>query len=51
MAFATAVSFIWKGLFLEEFSISFFIIWVIAYMFKDRIDSGFYIIFYQYLYC
>ncbi|MBQ9786754.1 MAG: hypothetical protein IJW33_01110 [Lentisphaeria bacterium] len=40
MAFATAVSFIWKGLFLEEFSISFFIIWVIAYMFKDRIKSS-----------
>lgn len=40
MAFATAVSFIWKGLFLEEFSISFFVIWVIAYMFKDRIKSS-----------
>ena len=40
MAFATAVSFIWKGLFLEEFSLSFFIVWVIAYMFKDRIKSS-----------
>ena len=40
MAFATAVSFIWKGLFLEEFSLSFFVVWVIAYMFKDRIKSS-----------
>lgn len=40
MAFATAVSFIWKGLFLEEFSMSFFVIWVISYMFKDRIKSS-----------
>lgn len=40
MAFATAVSFIWQGLFLEEFSISFFVVWVIAYMFKDRIKSS-----------
>ena len=40
MAFATAVSFIWRGLFLEEFSLSFFVVWVIAYMFKDRIKSS-----------
>ena len=40
MAFATAVSFVWNGLFLEEFSISFFVIWVIAYVFKDRIKSS-----------
>lgn len=40
MAFATAISFIWKGLFLEEFSLSFFVVWVIAYMFKDRIKSS-----------
>ena len=40
MAFATTVSFIWKGLFLEEFSLSFFVVWVIAYMFKDRIKSS-----------
>lgn len=40
MAFATAVSFIWQGLFLEELSLSFFVVWVIAYMFKDRIKSS-----------
>lgn len=40
MAFATAVSFIWKGLFLQEFSLSFFVVWVVAYMFKDRIKSS-----------
>jgi hypothetical protein len=40
MAFATAISFIWQGLFLEEFSLSFFIVWVTAYMFKDRIKSS-----------
>ena len=40
MAFATAISFVWKGLFLEEFSISFFVILVIAYIFKDRIKSS-----------
>ncbi len=39
MIFVTAIAFIWRGLFLEEFSISFFIVWVIAYMFKDRIKS------------
>ena len=37
MIFVTAVAFIWQGLYLEEFSLSFFIVWVIAYMFKDRI--------------
>ncbi|MBE6357240.1 MAG: hypothetical protein E7058_09050 [Lentisphaerae bacterium] len=40
MAFATAVSFIWQGLFLEELSLSFFVVWVVAYMFKDRIKSS-----------
>jgi len=39
MIFVTGISFLWKGLFLEEFSASFFIVWVIAYMFKDRIKS------------
>lgn len=39
MIFVTAIAFIWKGLFLEEFSVSFFVVWVIAYMFKDRIKS------------
>ncbi len=39
MIFVTAISFAWKGLFLEEFSLSFFVVWVIAYMFKDRIKS------------
>ncbi len=40
MIFVTAISFLWQGFFLEEFSISFFIVWVIAYMFKDRIKSS-----------
>ncbi len=39
MIFVTAIAFIWKGLFLEEFSVSFFVVWVVAYMFKDRIKS------------
>ena len=39
MIFVTAIAFLWKGLYLEEFSFSFFAIWVIAYMFKDRIKS------------
>lgn len=39
MIFVTAIAFLWKGLFLEEFSLSFFIVWVVAYMFKDRIKS------------
>lgn len=39
MIFVTAIAFIWKGLFLEEFSISFFVVWVIAYIFKDRIKA------------
>ena len=29
----------WQGFSLEDFSVSFFIVWVIAYMFKDRIKS------------
>ena len=37
MIFVTAIAFIWQGLYLEEFSLSFFVVWVIAYMFKDRI--------------
>ncbi len=39
MIFVTAIAFIWQGLYLEEFSFSFFAVWVIAYMFKDRIKS------------
>ena len=39
MAFATGVSFLWKSLLLQEFSLSFFVIWVIAYMWKDRIKE------------
>ena len=39
MIFVTAIAFIWQGLYLEEFSFSFFMVWVIAYMFKDRIKS------------
>lgn len=39
MMFATGVAFAWKGLFLEEFSLAFFVIWVIAYMGKDRIKE------------
>lgn len=39
MIFVTGISFIWKGMFLEEFSLSFFVVWVVAYMFKDRIKS------------
>ena len=37
MIFVTAVAFLWQGFYLEEFSLSFFIVWVVAYMFKDRI--------------
>ena len=37
MIFVTAVAFIWQGFYLEQFSLSFFVVWVIAYMFKDRI--------------
>lgn len=37
MIFVTAIAFLWQGLYLEQFSMSFFIVWVIAYMFKDRI--------------
>lgn len=37
MIFVTAVAFLWQGFKYEEFSISFFIVWVVAYMFKDRI--------------
>ncbi len=39
MIFVTAISFIWAGLLLEPFSMSFFIVWVIAYIFKDRIKA------------
>ncbi len=39
MIFVTGISFLWKGLFLEEFSLSFFVVWVVAYMFKDRIKA------------
>ncbi len=39
MIFVTAISFIWAGLLLEPFSISFFIVWVVAYIFKDRIKA------------
>ncbi len=39
MIFVTGIAFLWRGLFLEEFSLSFFIVWVVAYMFKDRIKS------------
>jgi len=39
MIFATGVAFAWKGLYLEEFSFSFFAIWVFAYMGKDRIKE------------
>ncbi len=39
MIFVTAIAFLWQGLYLEEFSVSFFAVWVIAYMFKDRIKS------------
>ncbi len=37
MIFVTAVAFLWQGLYLQEFSFSFFCVWVAAYMFKDRI--------------
>ena len=37
MIFVTAIAFVWQGLYLEQFSLSFFVVWVIAYMFKDRI--------------
>lgn len=39
MIFVTAIAFAWQGFSLEDFSVSFFIVWVIAYMFKDRIKS------------
>ena len=39
MIFVTGIAFLWRGLFLEEFSLSFFIVWVVAYMFKDRIKA------------
>lgn len=39
MIFVTAIAFAWQGFSLENFSASFFIVWVIAYMFKDRIKS------------
>ena len=39
MIFVTAIAFLWQGFYLEEFSVSFFAVWVIAYMFKDRIKS------------
>ncbi|MBE6399539.1 MAG: hypothetical protein E7041_05280 [Lentisphaerae bacterium] len=40
MIFVTAISFLWASFLLEELSISFFIVWVIAYIFKDRIKAG-----------
>ena len=40
MIFVTAISFIWAGLLFDQFSLSFFVIWVIAYIFKDRIKAG-----------
>ena len=39
MIFVTAIAFLWQGLALAEFSVSFFAVWVIAYMFKDRIKT------------
>ncbi len=39
MMFATAVAFIWQGLFLQQFSFAFFVILTIAYMGKDRIKA------------
>ena len=39
MIFVTGIAFAWQGFSLEDFSVSFFIVWVIAYMFKDRIKS------------
>ena len=40
MIFVTAISFLWASFLLEELSISFFVVWVIAYIFKDRIKAG-----------
>ena len=37
MIFVTAIAFLWQGFYLEQFSLSFFFVWVAAYMFKDRI--------------
>ncbi len=40
MIFVTGIAFLWRGFFrYAEFSMSFFVIWVIAYMFKDRIKA------------
>lgn len=39
MIFVTAIAFLWQGMELGQFSASFFMVWVIAYMFKDRIKS------------
>ncbi|MBP5232339.1 MAG: hypothetical protein J6333_02925 [Planctomycetes bacterium] len=39
MTFATGVAFLSKSLFLQEFSATFFVILVVAYMWKDRIKE------------
>lgn len=39
MTMVTAVSFAWHGLLLEQFSLTFFMIWVLAYVGKDRMKD------------
>lgn len=39
MAFVTSIAFFWRGMLFNDFSIWFFMVWVIAYMGKDRIKE------------